>query len=195
MCPVTYCLAVAQRSCLCGLAHMRGSMPCGPASNRPIRPSGTDARIYCGCRPGWPGCCGENPPPGQGTAARPPTQARPAPPPAPARRLRGQAHAWQPQRMAHPHVAPASGTCASQRPRGAVRTTTRARKARSAGAQARKAPKAGRAHGQPINEHAFGAWAHGHNSMHGRGGRYKGKGPSRCGSDPPIWAGPPNRVK
>ena len=44
MCPVTYCLAVAQRSCLCGPAH--GSCPCGPASNRPLRPIGTDVRIY-----------------------------------------------------------------------------------------------------------------------------------------------------
>ena len=45
MCPVTYCLAVAQRSCLCGPTH--GSCSCGPASNRPVRPSGTDACIYC----------------------------------------------------------------------------------------------------------------------------------------------------
>jgi len=44
MCPVTYCLAAAQRSCLCGPAH--GSCPCGPASNRPLRPIGTDVRIY-----------------------------------------------------------------------------------------------------------------------------------------------------
>ena len=56
MCPVTYCLAVAHRPCLCGPAH--GSMPCGPASYRLLRPSGTDARIYCFttkshlCRPG-----------------------------------------------------------------------------------------------------------------------------------------------
>ena len=34
----------AQRSCLCGPAH--GSMPCGPASSRLLRPSGTDARFY-----------------------------------------------------------------------------------------------------------------------------------------------------
>ena len=44
MFPVTYCLAVAQRSCLCGPAHV--SMACGPASNRPLRPIGTDVRIY-----------------------------------------------------------------------------------------------------------------------------------------------------
>ena len=52
MCPVTYCLAVAQRSCLCGPAH--GSCPCGPASNRPLRPIGTDVRIYH-LRPSGPG--------------------------------------------------------------------------------------------------------------------------------------------
>ena len=34
----------AQRPCLCGPAH--GSMSCGPAYNKPVRPSGTDARIY-----------------------------------------------------------------------------------------------------------------------------------------------------
>ena len=43
MCPVTYCMAVAHRPCLCGPAH--GAMPCGPAPYRPLRPSGTDARV------------------------------------------------------------------------------------------------------------------------------------------------------
>ena len=63
MCPVTYCLAVAQRSCLCGPAHV--SMTCGPASNRPLRPIGTDVRIYY----------------------QPPTKAREKPTPATLRRV------------------------------------------------------------------------------------------------------------
>ena len=45
MCPVAYCLTVAQKPCLCSPAH--GPCPCSPASNWPMRPGGTDACIYC----------------------------------------------------------------------------------------------------------------------------------------------------
>ena len=49
----------AQRPCLCGPAH--GSMSCGPASNKPVRPSGTDARIYHMSGHGMQMWCGTGP--------------------------------------------------------------------------------------------------------------------------------------